>query len=105
MTLTQLIEQRRFKVLRIPKNVIETILFNWHDCDSIALPQWEGLPKGAIVIDSTFDFFSDSFFLRLAHESFDAVPQGESCPSFEHAFVSMLWVKLSSKFTNKEWNP
>jgi hypothetical protein len=81
---------RRTYTLRIPPQVVMTLLGNWRYQQCLALPYLErcadpdgnlvNIPKDVEVTDCDYDWYSRSIVLRLCHPSFPETPDGETDP-------------------------
>ena len=74
--------ERRYRILSVSAELLLNALFSpRRDGDTIRVVRLEGLPEGCEVQAVMWCDLTCVFKLRLWHESFDVVPDGEMCPS------------------------
>lgn len=84
--------ERRYKLMRLPADLLMNLLFNPLVRDDEAeLFKLEGIPDGCQIEGVCWDDGRECFVLRLFHESFDAV---EPCDIIPEAVVSVRLERL-----------
>lgn len=72
---------RRRKLLCVePQFVLGLLDGSLLQHEIIQVPNFRGLPKGAIVKGVQFDFNRNAFVLQVLHKSFPEVPDGQEPP-------------------------
>jgi hypothetical protein len=95
---------RRCYNVWIPPETVMTLLGGWRHHEFLALPWLEratdangnrvDLPPDYRITDATFDWYRRAIGLRIEHESFPEVPDGEHCPPLYFREVTIRAVKV-----------
>ena len=87
-------EERRIKIVQIGKrDVLGLFQMVGSDASFCRFPVISGLPEGYRVHDVSYSFLTDTFLLKVEHESFDPVPCGEQLPWWNPHDVAMIEVR------------
>lgn len=90
----------RRRILRLPPDVVETILGGWaRGFETLSLPVLANLPADIILEGISWNFFDRYFLLCLWHESFDPVPDGAETPPLEKGGMEyIVYEKISDHY-------
>ena len=73
--------ERRFKMLSISAGDLLGFLMAARDGNHLRLPRFNGVPKDTRYEAINYNFVTDCFEVRLWHESFPVIPDGEMIPT------------------------
>jgi hypothetical protein len=72
-------ELLRARIYRIQRKDLIALL-NWRQFEYVTLPLVTNIPEGARITGVHHEFSEDAFLVRVEHEEFEPVPEGQRIP-------------------------
>lgn len=95
--MTDASKDRRWRAYIVAETVMADIMLTTHSAQFIAVPVFQNVPSDCEVVNVSYDWSRRAFLFRLAHPTFDPVPNGAETPVIYNLEMSYIRLKPEPK--------